>query len=465
MKLFERLVVDHTVEAIPSLCREALATDGRDRPLCEPLSDADLLGELRDRPEGSRCWHENQSHGWQRPWLFVAWWTDAIGRKHVRVLAGEGLGGMLEGKGANALPGVGPPPLELVYPDSGVLVRRLPRLEWHVLCDCGLWGPPAELGWMGPFCAACHDRREEGAPPSGCVVLKGHTDRITSLVFLAGERLAVADEGSFWGTWDIRTGRRWRPEESRSRAPRLAGSPSVTHLILRRGSFIEMVNTATRPFTTLMLARVGVAPLLDLALSPDGQLIALLYEDKLSVYGLDGRERFGERTGALFRRPLVFSPDSRRLAVGSSTRGFVLWEADRQRFREPVTFSGEQVIASAFAPDGRALALALQGRLGARVVLWGLETQSVIRTWRLLDNRWSDNRLAFHPDGQVLFATVSDRVVAWDVASGTVLADLATRLPLLGEIAVSPDGRLVATSSDSGIIRLWPVEWLTGGRA
>src|SRR5207244_4443311 len=54
------------------------------------------------------------------------------------------------------------PDLCLVYPDHAFVRRDWLARDLWVACPCGMAGLPQRLGWMGPCCAACHDRREEG---------------------------------------------------------------------------------------------------------------------------------------------------------------------------------------------------------------------------------------------------------------------------------------------------------------
>src|SRR5262249_32549579 len=71
------------------------------------------------------------------------------------------------------------------------------------LCDCGAWGEPASLGWMGPNCGPCHDRGPgESAEPTS---------------WQAGdpvERLAIGPDGAV-ATWADHTVRLWRPSPPR----------------------------------------------------------------------------------------------------------------------------------------------------------------------------------------------------------------------------------------------------------
>ena len=90
----------------------------------------------------------------------LAWWTDAVGRRHVRV---EGESGR-EHRGASPpLPNNEDPrpPLAHVYPDRLFRRQRAGVDVWLAACACGATGLPEALAWMGPCCGPCHDRRQE----------------------------------------------------------------------------------------------------------------------------------------------------------------------------------------------------------------------------------------------------------------------------------------------------------------
>ena len=138
----------------------------RDSRLLEwPPADFAEYRRLRLRPDGWREWllHRDDSRPDPSDVLLTAWWTDAVGQQHHRIV-GESAGTWTEEdwhplriRRHHTLV-----PLALVHPER-VVVRTIgTQLDAVVSCSCGLIGMPAELGWMGTCCGPCHDRRLEG---------------------------------------------------------------------------------------------------------------------------------------------------------------------------------------------------------------------------------------------------------------------------------------------------------------
>jgi hypothetical protein len=167
--------------------------------------------------------------------LGVAWWTDSFGRQHWYVETGEGCGD-------SSFIDYQPPeqthdpwidveqlrfrhPLELLYPDAFLLRRERGGVsEWWVLCGCGAFGAPAEVGWAGPCCRVCFGRRErgEGTPPSeaGRRVATGVTGfAVTPGGGVVAFRGAAAAGGPAGERADLPTLACWPPPLAPGRAP------------------------------------------------------------------------------------------------------------------------------------------------------------------------------------------------------------------------------------------------------
>jgi WD40 repeat protein len=159
---------------------------------------------------------------------------------------------------------------------------------------------------------------------------------------------------------------------------------------------------------------------------------------------------------------VAFSPDRTTLAWGSFD-GVVVWDVNR---REAVTgFSPDRVgwaRAAVFSPDGETLATLIYD---GDVELWNINTRrklAVLR-WPLSTRSSFDNGghgvspIAFSPDGATLANSKGDTVMLWDVEARQAHGPLEGHLSMVRNLAFSPDGAMLATSSRDNTVKLWDV--------
>ncbi|NEQ95271.1 MAG: AAA family ATPase [Cyanothece sp. SIO2G6] len=209
------------------------------------------------------------------------------------------------------------------------------------------------------------------------------------------------------------------------------------------------------------------------ALSPDGRWWASAgMEPMIHLWRRDTGERHTQLdTGNYWVRSLTFSPDSRWLVSAGTTNDLLLWDlktlSRRQISRENVTqtLTGHTDLtwAAIFSPDGYWLASCSND---ATVRLW--DWQAGVCHHILQGHRGPVESIVLSPSGDWLASAGGDGVIRlWTVPSGgamaqrhseSSIAQLHGHTDQIGRLAVSADGRWLASSSNDQTVRIWDVQ-------
>jgi WD40 repeat protein len=203
------------------------------------------------------------------------------------------------------------------------------------------------------------------------------------------------------------------------------------------------------------------APITRFAFGPDSQSLATTDDaGRVKIWQADAVGGWYTR-GALevhgYVLAVAFAPDGRCLAVGYRESDMALWELKPEIQEHSWGILREGASQLTISPDGRTLALSRAG--APEIRLWDLDTGRCRMT--LLGDSDSAAVVAFAPDGRTLASatwTSPRSILIWDLATGQT----ERRINGIGNpcltVAYSPDGRWLASACQDRSVGIWNVQ-------
>ena len=208
-------------------------------------------------------------------------------------------------------------------------------------------------------------------------------------------------------------------------------------------------------------------PVNDVEFSPSGTFLASASDDRTIRLWHTGKRycitALNGHTGAV--TGLAYSPSDNLLASCSEDTTIRLWDAKTQKALATVGTHKTPANDVAFSPDGTLLASA---GMDHTVRLWDVADRAEGRELAVISLSDHARRIKFSPDGRYLALALN--------GSGLWLIDIESRAKIgsvyyadynsncVRGVAFSPDGEILAMASLDGAIRLWKVEVLASGK-
>jgi WD40 repeat protein len=146
---------------------------------------------------------------------------------------------------------------------------------------------------------------------------------------------------------------------------------------------------------------------------------------------------------------VAYSPDGKLLAVGTWYHHVVLYETDTGKQARVLTAHTGVVTSIAFSADGKTL---LSGSADGTVRRWDLARGEVVQ---VVNHGTSVNKVAFHPGGERFLSAGWDRAIRLWATSGKSVAIWHASEKTVRGLAFSPDGKRFASVDDEGPVKIW----------
>ncbi len=190
-------------------------------------------------------------------------------------------------------------------------------------------------------------------------------------------------------------------------------------------------------------------------LSPDGKCLAVAHQKEIRLYDTTTGQTLQRIAFEGIAWSIAFAPDGKSVAFNDLSDTIYLHDTATGKLLRELKQSGDTTLHLVFSPDGRFLASLPQSKAAQKgeVSIWSVKDSKEVHRWTHPFPKAMS--AAFSPDGK--------RVAVGGARGGMVLRDVETGKEVrrfsphggIHVIAFSSDGRMLATASPGGVIRLW----------
>ncbi len=192
-----------------------------------------------------------------------------------------------------------------------------------------------------------------------------------------------------------------------------------------------------------------------LAFSPDGALLAS-GSDELRLWDVaSGQLRSTIKGNEIYVGSVVFSPDGKKVVTGSADEFVRVWNVENGALLSTLECSHPYSTHKNLAFVSGGERIISNGGSDGFVYTWDANSGDLLSTHTIPDLV----SLMFAPDGKYFYASTNDQVDLCDAESGEIIKSVNDFSSWIYDLAISPDGNILAVASGKDPLKLWKVEY------